>query len=246
MRPLLSYYGSKWRLARAGHYPPPIHGRIIEPFAGGAGYSQKYADLEVTLIDAYEPLVQAWQYLIGASRAELLTLPLLAQGETVDEHTWPCEGARYMVGYWLNPGCAYPCKQLSSFADYGKSSVWCEETRASVAELAERVRHWEVIHGDYSDAPDVEATWFVDPPYQGRAGTHYKHGSEKLDYTKLGEWCQGLLGQVIVCESDAATWLPFEPLVTQSGTRGYSKEVIYLQGEQGGQQRLFGAEEVAR
>jgi hypothetical protein len=25
----------------------------------------------------------------------------------------------------------------------------------------------DVVQGDYRDAPDVEATWFVDPPYQG-------------------------------------------------------------------------------
>jgi hypothetical protein len=45
------YFGGKKALAR--HYPAPLHNRIIEPFAGSAGYSLWHAtaDTEVILVE---------------------------------------------------------------------------------------------------------------------------------------------------------------------------------------------------
>jgi hypothetical protein len=74
-----------------------------------------------------------------------------------------------------------------------------------------RIRHWLVIEGDYSVAPDIEATWFVDPPYE-RAGRYYVHGSRGIDYARLAAWCRARRGQAIVCEAAGATWLPFRAL----------------------------------
>ena len=37
--PFWAYYGGKWR--SAPRYPAPVHGRIIEPFAGAAGYAMR-------------------------------------------------------------------------------------------------------------------------------------------------------------------------------------------------------------
>lgn len=66
------------------------------------------------------------------------------------------------------------------------------------------------IHGD--------ATWFIDPPYRGRPGSHYRYGSKLIDYTNLAAWCQMLPGQVIVCEQHGADWLPFERLSSSCRT----------------------------
>ena len=50
IRPFFTFYGGKYRAAP--RYPKPKHSRIIEPFAGSAGYSMRYPDLNVTLVDA--------------------------------------------------------------------------------------------------------------------------------------------------------------------------------------------------
>jgi hypothetical protein len=55
--------------------------------------------------------------------------------------------------------------------------------------------------------PDIEATWFVDPPYNNRAGSYYIENS--IDYVALGTWCHERRGQAIVCENEGADWLPF-------------------------------------
>ena len=61
--------------------------------------------------------------------------------------------------------------------------------------------------GDYTEAPDIEATWFIDPPYQDvRDG--YRHCD--IDYEALAEWCLSRQGQVIICEGSAGSWLPFK------------------------------------
>ena len=238
-RPFIAYYGSKWRLARSGAYPPPLYDRIVEPFAGGAGYSLYWPDLEVTLVDRDAELAAAWRWLIAARAKEICNLPLLEPGQTRDDVRWPCEEAKLFVGYWLSPGSAYSCNRLTSWADYDKASVWCERTRDALAAQIHLIDHWQIIEGDYASAPSQSATWFIDPPYQGRPGSHYRHGSGKIDYEALASWCHGRQGQVIVCESSDATWLDFEPLCSQWGTRGRSEEAIALLGERAGQIDIF-------
>ena len=36
----------------------------------------------------------------------------------------------------------------------------------NIANQLENIRHWKIIHGSYEDLENVEATWFIDPPYQ--------------------------------------------------------------------------------
>ena len=102
----------------------------------------------------------------------------------------------------------------------------------SLLPVMERV---EIVHGDYARIPNVEATWFVDPPYQpvdGIRGNGYDKKcqctAKHIDYNALGEWCKSRLGQVIVCEQDGANWLPFGVLheTTNSQDKKY-KELIW-------------------
>jgi hypothetical protein len=102
---------------------------------------------------------------------------------------------------------------LAAVAMQGRTCVgWSEARRARVAEQMPKIRHWRVIHGSYQDAPDTEASWFVDPPYRGQPGSHYIHGPDAIDYDDLAGWCRSRRGQVTVCEAEGATWLPFRPL----------------------------------
>lgn len=237
-RPMLPYYGSKWRMAR--HYAPPIYGQIVEPFAGGAGYALRWPDRQVKLVDLDPVLCGVWAYLIATPSAEILRLPIITAEETVDDHAWPCEEAKHLVGYWLAPGQGYPNRALSSWGRrYPCNSFWTEATRAAIAANVEQIRHWRIIHGDYTQAVEGEATYFVDPPYTGRPGESYRCDNRAIDYEQLGEWCRGLMGQVIVCEAHGADWLPFDALRAQHGIRGKSMEAVCYLGERGGQQQLL-------
>jgi hypothetical protein len=55
VRPFFGYYGGKWRDS-VKHYPKPQFETIIEPFAGSAGYSLRYASHNVRLYEIDPPL----------------------------------------------------------------------------------------------------------------------------------------------------------------------------------------------
>lgn len=215
---MFSYFGGKAKLAHL--YPRPLHDTIIEPFAGSARYALLYPDREVILIDRYKVIVDIWNWLINKACTEtLLSLPRFRSYERI-EHEDPVirnflafqycqgtEGPRIRAGAYRKPS-------ESNFREMGK--------------MLERIRHWKVIHGNYTDAPDIEATWYIDPPYQ-HAGTRYFYGSQTIDYKGLGQWCRSRRGQVIVCENMGATWLPFERLTTFQGQKTVKDEAIYYQ-----------------
>lgn len=81
-----------------------------------------------------------------------------------------------------------------------------------IASQVDKIRHWKLIEGNYSDAPNIEATWFIDPPYI-KAGTSYRASSRKINFENLAVWCRERHGQTIVCEQDGAEWLPFRPFL---------------------------------
>lgn len=225
LRPFFAYYGGKWRRARG--YPPPLHRTVVEPFAGSAGYALRYPDRDVVLVDARRQVAELWDWLINtATPQDILSLPLVPPGTTTDDFglTGP---ARYLVGYNLNPGCT-PARQRSSFGDPRKR--WTAAARRRVAEQLPRIRHWRVVHGDYTQAAGLvtaPATWFIDPPYANQAGRAYR--MTPLDYDALATWVRERPGQVVVCESATATWLPFRPIWRTAGVAGSSQEAVYVQ-----------------
>ena len=210
---VMSYYGSKYRLAR--HYPAPRHPVLIEPFAGGAGYSLHYPEREVHLFDLNEKVCGVWDYVIRATPQEILALPLLGPEDTIDAlpaHV-PQE-ARWMIGWWIRYGAYAP---ESKFTNNGKAhiahnscAVWGERRRTYIAQTASRVKHWRVTNASYESIPNTPATWFVDPPYACKAGLKYP--CKLREFGVLAEWCKERDGQVMVCEnSDSPAWLPFTP-----------------------------------
>jgi site-specific DNA-adenine methylase len=88
LRPFFPYYGSKWNIAR--HYPAPLPGLVIEPFAGGAGYATFYDCKRVHLIDADPIIAGLWAYLIATPSAEIMALPEMpGVGDCVDNYAIP-------------------------------------------------------------------------------------------------------------------------------------------------------------
>lgn len=208
--PFFSYFGGKWRLAP--RYPKPLHDTIIEPFAGGAGYSTRYHNRQIILVEKDPTVASMWRLLLSASAGDILALP-----EDGDAATG---AARALIEF----------NRAQSASRAGSSRVWregfhehaartwCRTVRARIASQVDKVRHWQIIEGDYTQAPDIEATWFIDPPYV-ELGTQYTQSAAAIDFAALGAWCRTRRGQVIVCENDGATWLPFRPFTQVKGDR---------------------------
>jgi hypothetical protein len=224
MRPVLPYYGGKWRAAPM--YGPPVTGRIVEPFAGSAGYSCRYgADLEVVLVERYAPLAAAWRWLLSAMPAEVLDLPDVPRDGDVRAMGLP-DGAACFVGFWLGKASSTPKRSPSAWSAGGvrPASCWGAQVRARIAEQLPLMTGWRIIEGDYTDAPDVVADWHIDPPYQV-AGKHYPCGSRGIDYAALGAWCDTRRGRVTVCENAGADWRAWTHARAIKARRGVSREV---------------------
>ena len=232
MRPFWNYYGGKFR--SAPRYPAPRHNRIVEPFAGSAGYALRYHDRDVLLIDKDPAIAETWRFLIGASAADVMGIPLVESTRDLPDSVR--DGARLLVGFCMNSAAATPRVTLSAgsvalLARDRNMYGWGAARRNRVAAQVGHIKHWQVMCADYQLAPDVEATWFIDPPYE-RAGAHYRHGSKSIDFSGLATWCRQRQGQAIVCEADGADWLPFVPFLSvksfgRAGAVQRSHEVIW-------------------
>lgn len=230
MKPFFCYYGGKWRIGN--RYPEPTTDTIIEPFAGAAGYSVRhYGTQNVRLYDLDEKIVMTWAYLIRATPEEILRLPLEIP-TTVDDLDI-CEEARYLIGWWLNKGATGPRKSPSKWMRdrIRPNSFWGEVIRDRIAQQVAKIRHWTIERRGYLTLDNPRATWFIDPPYDSAAGRLYRYST--IEYDDLADFCLTREGQVIVCENEGATWLPFETFcdakVNESKHGGkFSKELIWI------------------
>ena len=226
LKPFWRYYGGKWRAAP--RYPQPLHATIVEPFAGAAGYALRHYQRKVVLIEKYTVIAEMWRWLIGASRAEVLAIPEVFDLD--DLPSWVPQGARALVGFGLAEGAGSPRQRMSPVARRNRGTRperpnsanhargWSPAMKDRVASQVEHIRHWRVIEGDYTEAPDLVATWFIDPPYQVAGNKVYVHRAKNIDYDALGEWSKRRQGQIVVCENDGASWLPFQPLYSTTTT----------------------------
>lgn len=224
LRPFFPFYGSKWNIAR--HYPAPLPGLVVEPFAGGAGYATFYGCAQVLLVEADPIIAGVWRYLMGVTPAEIIALPLLPDvGNNVDDCALPQE-AKWLIGFWLNRGSATPKKSRTAYsARTDRAQLnWGQRAKERIASQLPRLEGWRVRDGSYETAPDVEATWFIDPPY-GDKGRFYRVGFS--DFAALGPWCEARRGRVLVCERDDATWLPFRPLGSFKSSLGRANEGLF-------------------
>jgi hypothetical protein len=226
MRPFFPYYGSKWSIAR--HYPPPLSASlVVESFAGAAGYATFYDCPHVALFDADPIIAGVWSYLMAVSTAEIMALPEMPEvGDCVDNYDLPQE-AKWLIGFWLNRGSAQPKKSRTAYsARTDRAQLnWGPRAKERIATQLGGLAGWSITHGSYSDAPDVSATWFVDPPY-GDKGRFYRAKFD--DFSALGPWCEIRRGLLIACEGPGAEWLPFRPLGLFKSSLGKAMEMVHV------------------
>lgn len=209
------YFGRKGRLAPL--YPFPLESVIVEPFAGSMAYSLYHKPMKAYGYDIDANVAKVWNQITSLSPDEILAYPEPEIGERVTDR-WQMMAAgshgtsRALDHLWTDRMARDLKKQKRMAA-------------ANVEYAARRVIYRE---GDYHEAPDVETTWFIDPPYQ-RVQRGYERGA--IDYAELADWCRSRRGQVIVCEQEGADWLPFRPLISIRGTTNKpTVEMIWTQG----------------
>lgn len=224
MRPFFPFYGSKWNIAR--HYPAPAHDRVVEPFAGSAGYATFYDCQRVDLYDADPIVAGVWSYLVNVSAAEIAALPEMPEvGDTIDNYALPQE-AKWLIGFWLNRGSAQPKKSRTAYsARTDRAQLnWGARAKERIITQLPGLAGWHVRNAPYSEAYDIEATWFVDPPY-GEKGKFYRVPFDDLN--ALSRWVIMRSGLVIFCEGEGAKY-PFQPLGSFKSSLGCATEMVCI------------------
>lgn len=211
-----SYYGSKSKIVDC--YPKPKQDTVIEPFAGSARYALKWFDRKVILNDKYELIADLWRFLQQASEKDILGLPNLKAGETLDNYDLSKE-EKWLIGFCINGGSAQPKKTVKDY------NTW-DEAKKRIAGNLFKIRHWTITSVDYNMIENQTATWFIDPPYQV-GGEWYVKSNKHIDFRLLADWCKERQGQTIVCENSKADWLDFKPMKDMQGAMFKTKEVIW-------------------
>ena len=225
MRPFFSYYGSKWTGSR--HYGAPRHDLVIEPFAGSAGYSTRWACRNVRLYDVSQDIYDLWSWLIGCSADDLTKIPDSFEG--FSEVMSLSRGPQLLVRFWVSKGRVEASKKLSPWYFQYRNAEDCRVWGASVKRRIIRQKpildRWSIEKKPWWEIDVEPAHWHIDPPYNNSAGSKYP--CSDLDYAALAEWCRNLPGEVDVCENVGADWLPFSPLYEVVTSRGRPSGAVF-------------------
>jgi len=231
--PLFKWFGSKWLSSKT--LPKPNYERIVEPFAGGAGYSLRYADRQVLICESDPHIYALWCWLIqDATEAAIREIPLGIPEGTDIRTLGLSTGQQLLLKSWQRTNNVGSCWTISPWGN--KPGQWTVNTRARVASEFGAVTHWKVRdNGLLALQGPQEATWFIDPPYQ----YNYQYRQPAMDYAALAALVQSQPGQRIVCEAVCPKtgaipdWLPFEPWGSRITSRRkstnnhHSKELLW-------------------
>jgi hypothetical protein len=229
--PLFKCFGSKWLSSKA--MPAPRYDTIIEPFAGGAGYSLRHFQKRCVLWETDAHVRNLWIWLIDEACEKLIREIPIDIAEGTDIRTLGLSwGQALLLKNWQRTNNVGDCWTISPWGN--KPGQWTANTRARVASEAALIRHWKVALRPACDF----ATWFIDPPYQ----YNYQYRQRPIDYAALAGRIATLSGQIIVCEAlcpktgQRPTWLPFRDFASRVTSRRktenhhHSKELIWESG----------------
>lgn len=235
--PMFKWFGSKWLSAK--RYPKPEHNKIIEPFAGGAGYSLNYCDKEVYIWEDDPNISRLWFWLINeATSSDILDIPINVSEGTDIRTLGLSKGQSLLLKHWQRTNNVGDCWTISPWGNL--PGQWTENTRARVAEEHKAINHWKISESvNFIDTP---ATWFIDPPYI--YNYRYRSTLPEFNFNALSSMVQTISkdSQVIVCEAKRKEdgkipdYLPFVESHSSVTSRRkttqshHSKEVVYIRG----------------
>lgn len=234
--PLFKWFGSKWLSSKT--LPNPRYKSIIEPFAGSAGYSLRYADHQVTLCESDPHIYRLWQWLIcEATEASIREIPIGVVEGTDIRTIGLNEGQELLLKSWQRTNNVGSCWTISKWGNL--PGQFTSNTRSRVASEFAAIRHWKIFNDGMNllRSYNGEATWMIDPPYMH----NYQYKSNPLNYEELGALVRSKRGQIIVCEAicqktgKVPTWLTFKYFGSRitsrrkAGNSHHSKELIYEQ-----------------
>jgi hypothetical protein len=208
---VFSYYGGKSKIINC--YPPPKYELIIEPFAGAAAYGWRWHEHQVWVNELDARVYAIWEFLLRSDALEMVRkyVPVtIKAGTKVDgilPHGIPL-GLFELVRSQANMGTQGGRSLISQVTWIGAHG-W-KHVRPKMEEIIPNIQHWTATNLDYAALPNLEATWFIDPPYSNPHGMRYRQAD--INYKQLAQWCRSRKGQVIVCENLGAKWLPFKEL----------------------------------
>ena len=220
---MFSYYGSKSKIIN--YYPAPKKNTIIEPFCGSARYSLKYWEKDIILCDKYQRLIDIWLYLQTASAKDINSLPVLSKGQNLNDFKFMCPEEKDLMGFMIQAGVNSPRLTCTEAGVRNQKTA-----KKNILNNLHKIKHWSIKCCDYADIENINATWFVDPPYQN-GGKYYIHKS--INYNDLKDWCLTRRGDVIVCENTKADWIELKPLKKIQGmAQTNTTEAIYYREEE--------------
>ena len=157
---MFPYFGKKLRSAKL--YPAPRYDLIIEPFAGSLAYSNFHKPKQAIGVELDKRVVDLWNRM---ARLDV-------------QHPAPLIGSK--TNDLLVKLCSYSEHALLS-ETMTVTSRMVRDWKA-IQENAIRLSDWALSsvdyrNGNYVDAPDIEATWFIDPPYQFANRRGYRFGA---------------------------------------------------------------------
>lgn len=229
---LFKWYGSKYQTAPK--YPKPQHDIIIEPFAGGAGYSLNYPYKNVVLWDEDELVAALWDWLITkATREEIMEIPYDLEVGT-DITSLPLTfGQKLLLKHWQRTNNTGDCWTISAWNN--NPGMWSKKTRDRVSREVQGIKHWKLEPA--AAWIDTPATWFIDPPYE--FNFRYYHKLLPMDFKALAKMIGAISNKslVIACEAtglngEVPDYLPFvhsHSTVTMNRKNPrLSNELIYI------------------
>jgi site-specific DNA-adenine methylase len=226
LRPFFSYFGAKWRASVS--YPPPKYKTLIEPFAGSACYALLHHNREVVLFDKDPAIANLWKWLIATAKKRNYTeivnrIPVNIT--TIHALRDEDPAVSTLVGFWFVKGSPVAASKQYAWARTGKwkNQFWGANIRQRIIDQMPAIKHWSAYEGNYTEAANYPATWFVDPPYQNKK--FYRESN--IDFKLLAKWCRSRNGQVIVCEQNGASWLPFNHQIKIKSLKSHWSQEVW-------------------
>lgn len=232
MKPLVSYYGGKQKMASKIVPLLPKHTVYVEPFAGGAAvffakpwppvsnnnnYREVINDIDSRLVNLYRVVAD---HDLGPRFVQEAALPYSREVHKWSQENLDAGGIRGAVAYWHNIQCSFTNKLN---AGWGTSVFGGNHAVTWASKVAGLPAYLDRMHGVYIENDDALAVirrwdspqtlFYCDPPYPGTEQGHYG-GYSLEDFSRLCDALDNCQGSFVLSNYDnpgpRANWERFE------------------------------------